>query len=68
MAAGKWTIASARKTEGKKSLRDALRYLMDWSEWNHRAFRIEELPVIFHETTGVDTTEILDRWMQPPIQ
>jgi predicted metalloprotease with PDZ domain len=56
------------QTDGKKSLRDALRYLMDWSEWNHRAFRIEELPAIFHETTGVDTSEILDRWMQPPIQ
>jgi predicted metalloprotease with PDZ domain len=56
------------QTEGKKSLRDALRYLMDWSDWNHRAFRVEELPVIFHETTGVDTTEILDRWLQPTIQ
>ena len=56
------------QTGGKKSLRDALRYLMDWSERNHRAFRIEELPVIFHEATGVGTTDILDRWMQPPIQ
>jgi predicted metalloprotease with PDZ domain len=56
------------QTDGKKSLKDALRYLMDWSERNHRAFRIEELPVIFHETTGVDTTEILDRWLQPTIQ
>jgi predicted metalloprotease with PDZ domain len=56
------------QTGGKKSLRDALRYLMDWSERNHRAFRIEELPVIFHKATGVDTTEILDRWVQPPVQ
>ena len=56
------------QTGGKKSLRGALRYLMDWSERNHRAFRIEELPVIFRESTGVDTAEILDRWMQPPRQ
>lgn len=56
------------QTEGKKSLRDALRHLMDWSEQNQRAFRTEELPAIFREATGVNTTGILDRWMQPPIQ
>jgi hypothetical protein len=38
---------------------------MEWSESNRRAFRIEELPAIFRETTGVDTASILDRWMQP---
>jgi predicted metalloprotease with PDZ domain len=53
------------KTQGKKSLCDALRYLLDWSERNHRAFRTEELPVIFREATGVETKNILDRWMQP---
>jgi predicted metalloprotease with PDZ domain len=55
-------------TNGQKSLRDALRHLMDWSEQNHRAFRTDELPLIFRETTGVDTTNILDRWMQAPAQ
>jgi predicted metalloprotease with PDZ domain len=53
------------QTQGKKSLRDALRYLLDWSESNHRAFHTEELPVIFRDATGVDTKNILDRWMQP---
>jgi predicted metalloprotease with PDZ domain len=53
------------QTQGKKSLRDALRYLLDWSEHNHRAFRTEELPVICREATGVDTKNILKRWMQP---
>ncbi len=56
------------QTAGKKSLRDALRYLMEWSERNQRAFRTEELPAIFREGTGVDTTGILDRWMQPPLR
>jgi predicted metalloprotease with PDZ domain len=56
------------QTEGKKSLRDALRHLMDWSEQNQRAFRTEELPAIFREATGVNTADILDRWMQAPIQ
>jgi predicted metalloprotease with PDZ domain len=53
------------QTQGKKSLRDALRYLLDWSDSNHRAFRTKELPVIFRGATGVDTKNILDRWMQP---
>jgi predicted metalloprotease with PDZ domain len=56
------------QTDGKKSLRDALRHLMDWSERNQRAFRTDELPVIFREATGVDTASILDRWMQPPVR
>jgi len=55
------------QTNGQKSLRDALRHLMDWSERNRRAFRTEELPMIFREATGVDTAGILDRWMQPPV-
>jgi predicted metalloprotease with PDZ domain len=53
------------QTQGKKSLRDALRYLLDWSERNHRAFRTEELPAIFRDATGVETKSILDRWVQP---
>jgi predicted metalloprotease with PDZ domain len=53
------------QTQGKKSLRDALRYLLDWSERNHRAFGTEELPAIFRDATGVDTKNILERWMQP---
>jgi predicted metalloprotease with PDZ domain len=56
------------QTNGRKSLRDALRHLMDWSEQSHRAFRTEELPVIFREATGADTADILDRWMQAPRQ
>jgi len=56
------------QTAGKKSLRDALRHIVDWCDQNHRAFRTEELPVIFREATGVDTSAILDRWMQPPLR
>ncbi len=56
------------QTDGKKSLRDALRHLMDWSEQNQRAFRTGELPAIFREATGVNTADILDRWMRAPIQ
>jgi predicted metalloprotease with PDZ domain len=55
------------QTNGQKFLRDALRFLMDWSARNRRAFRTEELPMIFREATGVDTAAVLDRWMQPPV-
>ena len=56
------------QTGGRKSLRDALRHLMDWSDRNHRAFRTEELPLIFREATGVDITGILERWMRAPLR
>jgi len=54
------------QTSGQKSLRDALRYLVAWTAQNRRAFRTEELPEIFRQATGVDTTSILKSWMQPP--
>jgi predicted metalloprotease with PDZ domain len=53
------------RTGGDKSLRDALRYLVEWSRKNQRAFRIEELPVRFREATGVETQDILERWLKP---
>src|SRR5262249_36609438 len=53
------------QTNGQKSLRDALRHLLDWTSQNHRAFTVDELPSIFREATGVDTAEILHRNLQP---
>jgi predicted metalloprotease with PDZ domain len=68
LMAGEMDDRIRSRTRGQKSLRDALRHLMDWTEQNHRAFRTEELPVIFREATGVDTASILDHWMQPRTQ
>jgi predicted metalloprotease with PDZ domain len=56
------------QTAGKKSLRDALRHLIDWCDNHHRAFRVEELPAIFREATGVDASAILERWTRPPLR
>ncbi len=53
------------ETHGEKSLRDALRRLVAWSAENHRAFRIEELPVRFREATGEETRDIMERWLAP---
>jgi predicted metalloprotease with PDZ domain len=55
-----------KQTSGQKSLRDALRYLMAWTAQNKRAFRTNEIPEIFRQATGVDTTPILELFMQPP--
>lgn len=53
------------RTQGKKGLRDALQYLMAWSAKEKRAFRIDELPAIFKKATGVETRDILEKWLAP---
>jgi predicted metalloprotease with PDZ domain len=66
LMAGEMDDAIRAQTSGQKSLRDALRYLIAWTAQNHRAFRTDELPEIFRQATGVDTSSILKSWMQPP--
>jgi predicted metalloprotease with PDZ domain len=52
-------------TGGRKSLKDALRALVDWSARERRAFAIDDLPRIFETATGVATGDILARWLEP---
>ena len=47
---------------GGKRFRDAARYLVEWSARSQRGFRVEELPGLFREATGVETGEIWRRW------
>jgi predicted metalloprotease with PDZ domain len=54
-----------RKSGGAKRLRDGLRHLMVWFQRNQRPFEIDELPAIFAEATGVDTREVMERWLEP---
>jgi len=54
-----------QKTNNKKSLRNALIYLLNWSQRNKRAFTIEELPGIFQQATGVNVKLVFDKWMKP---
>jgi predicted metalloprotease with PDZ domain len=49
---------------GAKRLRDALRGLVAWSARERRAFRIDELPTRFEESTGVDTRDVMERWLR----
>jgi predicted metalloprotease with PDZ domain len=53
------------KTHSEKSLRDALRPLLAWSETNERPFKLEEMIQMFSEGTGVDVHDILKRWQEP---
>lgn len=55
-----------RESGGRRSLRDALRYLVAWSGRSGRAFRIDEIPEMFARATGVETREILERWLPAP--
>jgi predicted metalloprotease with PDZ domain len=53
------------KTHGEKSLRDALRALLVWSEKNRRAFEVDEMMRVFSEATSVDVRDIYERWREP---
>lgn len=53
------------RSAGKKSFRDGIRHLVTWSARNRRAFRLEELPSILAEGTGVDTREVMEKWLRP---
>ena len=51
-----------RETGGKKSMKDALRYVYEWSRKNRRPFTMEEFPKILTSATGVDVTGIYEKW------
>ena len=53
------------RSHGDKSLRDALRWLLRWSEENQRPFQTRDLPGYFKSATGVEVADILERWQQP---
>jgi predicted metalloprotease with PDZ domain len=53
------------QTQGKQSLRDALRAIVLHTQQAQRPFKIDELPFVFKQATGVDVNDILQRWLQP---
>jgi predicted metalloprotease with PDZ domain len=50
-------------TRGAKGLRHGLAALVAWSAREKRPFRIDEVPSIFKEGTGVETRDIMERWL-----
>lgn len=55
-----------QRTAGQKRFRDAVRYLMVWSARHRRGFRIDELPGIFREATGAETSDLWERALATP--
>ena len=54
-----------RETRGARSLRDALRFLVAWTEREKRAFTLDELPGLLREATGVDVSAVVAEWLKP---
>lgn len=51
---------------GRFSMRTVYRYLYEWSERNRRPFTMEEFPHLLHDATGLDVSEIIQKWQGPP--
>jgi predicted metalloprotease with PDZ domain len=53
------------RTQGRSSLRDALRFLVGWAARERRSFAIDELAHLIQQATGVDTRDVIDSWLRP---
>lgn len=53
------------KTDGKKSMRDIIRYLYQWSKENKRPFTMDEFPLLINKACDIDLTEIYKKWQLP---
>jgi len=50
---------------GKKSMKDVIRFLYQWSKENKRPFTMEEFPMLINKACGIDLREIYDKWQMP---
>lgn len=53
------------QTGGKKSMKDVLRFLYNWSKENKRPFTLVEFPQLIHKACGVDLSNIFHKWELP---
>jgi len=53
-----------KETGSKKSMKDVLRYLYQWSKQNQRPFTLEEFPQLISKATGTDLSEIYQKWQK----
>jgi len=53
---------------GKKRFRNVMRFFMTWSERERRPFKVAEISSIVTEATGVEVSDVIDRWMRPPLE
>ena len=52
-------------SNGTRSLRDALQALVAWSGRERRGFRVDELPGLVRDATGVDVRAVMEEWLRP---
>jgi len=55
-----------KQTDGKKSFKDAILGLLNWSKDNQRAFKYNEIEPIMSKATGVDLSLIWNKWQNAP--
>jgi predicted metalloprotease with PDZ domain len=54
------------ETKGARSLRDALRFMVDWTARERRGFDdVEELASLIRQATGVDVGAVMAEWLKP---
>jgi predicted metalloprotease with PDZ domain len=53
------------RSEGKKSIKDVLRYLYNWSKQSKRPFTMEEFPILIYEACSIDLSGIYKKWQLP---
>jgi predicted metalloprotease with PDZ domain len=53
------------QSNGKKSIKDVLRWLYNWSKENKRAFAMEEFPMLINKACGIDLSGIYKKWQLP---
>lgn len=50
---------------GKKSMKDVLRFLYQWSKQNKRPFTMDEFPSLISKACDIDLKKIYDKWQLP---
>ena len=53
------------ESNGARSLRDALRFMIAWTAREHRGFGTDELADLIRQATGVDTRAVIGEWLRP---
>ena len=53
------------ESDGKKSFKDAILAIYNWSQINKRAFKYDEFPEIISDDIGIDIKELWLKWNKP---
>jgi len=54
-----------KETNGIKSFKDAILGLLKWTEVNQIPFKYDEIEPIMSKSTGVDLSDVWDKWQKP---